>query len=78
MCYRNDPIADLTAQFNDLYIHKGTQTGDDGEDSLLQEMYRLIPYVCDFLNGVDPIHRGMFAQMLRLVKSGQFPLENVC
>ena len=41
-------------------------------------MYRLIPYVCDFLNGVDPIHRASFTQMLSLVKSGQFPLENVC
>ena len=42
VCYINYPIAHLTAQFNDVYIHRGTQAGDDGEDSLLQEMYRLI------------------------------------
>ena len=71
----NNPIADLTAEFNDLYIHKGTQTDDDGEDSLLQEIYRLISHVCDFLNGVDQIHRARFTQMLRLVKSGQFLLD---
>ena len=55
---------------------KDSQTNED--DTLLSEMYRLVPDVCKFLGKQDTNHSEWFVQILVLMDKGDFPVHNIC
>jgi hypothetical protein len=76
----NSQIADLTAEFSELFVHQNTPTGDDDQVNILQEMYRLLPSVYrllpsvrDFLDGMNPLHKDVYS---KAAIDGQWSISN--
>ena len=82
--YEHEPsIDDLVHDFTDLHVSQDTQTGLDmnhnaNEVHYLQQMYELMPSVCHFLCEADLWHLERFLQILSLMNTGDFPLDNIC
>ena len=56
-----------------------TQTDDDADDQpLLQKMYALLPEVCTFMLDDDSSNKTNFLEMMRLMKTDDFPVKNIC
>ena len=72
---------------SDLKLEKGTQTDHTTEDRCVgtsddcttveNELWQLLPDVCQFLAEVDAIHSTRLVQYMRLLSDRTFPMTNI-